>query len=145
MTLVKRNGDLFPSLWNTFFGEDWFGNPNIAQAGTTVPAVNIKDTADNFEVEMAAPGMKKDDFQVNLDNNILTISAEQKSESEDKDKHGNYTRREFSYSSFSRSFTLPDTVEADKIGAKYKDGVLRITLPKKEEAKPKPVKQIAIS
>jgi HSP20 family protein len=145
MTLVKRNGSLFPSLWNGFFDDDWFGNPNIAQAGTSVPAVNIKDTIDNYEVEMAAPGMKKDDFHVDLDNNLLTISAEVKSENSDKDKDGRYSRMEFSYSSFSRSFTLPDTVEADKIAAKYKDGVLRITLPKKEEAKPKPVKQIAIS
>jgi len=146
MTLVKRNGSLFPSLWNSFFDDEWFGdNPNIAQAGTSVPAVNIKDTVDNYELEMAAPGMKRDDFHVDLDNNLLTISAEVKSENSDKDKDGNYSRMEFSYSSFSRSFTLPDTVQAEKIAAKYKDGVLRIVLPKKEEAKPKPIKQIAIS
>jgi HSP20 family protein len=146
MTLVQRNRSLFPSIWNGFFDDDWFGgNPNIAQAGTSVPAVNIKDTVDNYELEMAAPGMKKDDFHVDLDNNLLTISAEAKSENSDKDKDGNYSRMEFSYSSFSRSFTLPDTVQAEKIAAKYKDGVLRIVLPKKEEAKPKPIKQISIS
>lgn len=145
MTLVKRTGSLFPSIWNGFLDDDWFGNPNIAQAGTSVPAVNIKDTVDGYEVEMAAPGMHKEDFHVDLDNNMLTISAEEKSEHTDKDKDGTYTRREFSYSSFHRTFTLPDTVQAEKIAAKYKDGVLRITIPKKEEAKPKPVKQIAIS
>jgi HSP20 family protein len=145
MTQVRELGSLFPSLWNGFFDDDWFGNSKIAQSGTSVPAVNIKDTGDDLEVEMAAPGMKKDDFQVDLDHDILTITAEVKSENSDEDKDGMYSRKEFSYSSFSRSFALPNSIVAEKIAAKYKDGVLHITLPKKEEAKPKPVKQIAIA
>jgi HSP20 family protein len=145
MKLVRGYGSLFPSLRNGFFDDDWFGDPSLVQSGINTPAVNIKDTLDHLEVEIAAPGMKKDDFQVDLENDMLTISAEVRSESSDADKEGKYSRREFSYSSFSRSFALPNSVVADKIAAKYKDGVLRITLPKKEEAIPKPVKQIAIS
>ena len=145
MTVLARRENVFPSLWNGFFDDGWFSMPNMFQTGTSVPAVNIKDTADNFIVEMAAPGMKKEDFHVDLDNNVLTISVEDKHEESDEDKDGRYTRREFNYRAFSRTFTLPDIVEADKISAKYKDGVLLITIPKKEEAKPKPVKHIAIS
>jgi len=143
-TLIKRNEDLFPR-WNSFFDNDWLGLPNFGQASnTSVPAVNIIDTVDSYNIEMAAPGMKKSDFEVNLDNGLLTISSEQKSESSDKDQNGNYTRREFNYSSFSRAFNLPDSAEAEKITASYNDGVLHIAIPKKEEAKPKPAKMIEI-
>lgn len=144
MTLVKSNRSLFPSIWSGFFDDDWLGTPNAFQAGTSVPAVNIKDTADGYEVEMAVPGMKKDDFHIDLDNNLLSISAEEKQENAEKDDDGNYTRREFSYKSFKRSFTLPESVASEKISAKYTDGVLYIVIPKKEEAKPKPIKVIEI-
>ena len=143
MTLIKRNGGMFPSLWNDLFENDWFGMPNVAQAGTRIPAVNIKDTADSYQIEMAAPGMKKKDFLVNLDNGMLTISSEQESDS--SAEHGNYTRQEFNYRSFERVFTLPDSTASEKITASYIDGVLRISIPKKEEAKPKPLKTIKIS
>ncbi len=98
-----------------------------------MPAVNIKEDNDGFNVEMAAPGMKKDDFKVDLDNNLLTISAEKESEDNEKDDEGNYTRREFNYQSFKRTFTLPDAAQADKIKATYKEGVLTINIPKKEK------------
>jgi len=95
-------------------------------------------------VEMAAPGMAKDDFRLELKNNVLTISSEKQSESHSVEEK-NITRREFSYQSFSRSFTLPVIVETDKITAKYENGILRVNIPKKEEAKPKPMKQITVS
>ena len=94
---------------------------------------------------MAAPGMKKSDFRIELDGNLLTINSEATNQNEEKDGE-RYTRREFSYQSFQRSFTLPkEVVDSDKINARYEDGVLRLLIPKKEEAKPKPAKMIAIS
>ena len=147
MTLLKRNE--FVPAWSNFFNDflnrDWndWSLQNFSDTNTTLPSVNVKDTTDAFVVEMAAPGMEKKDFNIELNNDLLTISSEKKHEK--KDKGSDYTRREFSYQSFSRSFTLPLYVERDKIKAEYKNGVLNISIPKKEEAKPKPPKQIAIS
>jgi HSP20 family protein len=106
--------------------------------------VNIKESTDEFEVELAAPGLDKKDFNIELNNDMLTISSEKKIENEIKEGQ-QFARREFSYQSFSRSFTLPNTVDNDKIRAKYENGILRVSIPKKDEAKPKPVKQIDIS
>lgn len=111
--------------------------------GITLPAVNVLDKAEEYVVEMAVPGLKKSDFDINLDNHMLTISATLNSENEDLRE--NYTRREFGYSSFKRTFSLPETVEMDKIKAKYEDGLLMVVLPKREEAKKKPLKQIKVS
>ncbi|WP_299781383.1 Hsp20/alpha crystallin family protein [uncultured Formosa sp.] len=111
--------------------------------GITLPKVNIKETADAFIVEMAVPGLKKSDFHIDLNNQMLSIST--KTEQEKEHKEDNYTRREFGYSSFKRSFSLPESVDADKINAKYNDGILDILLPKKEEAKQKPARTIEIS
>jgi HSP20 family protein len=144
MTLVKfRNRDLFPSLFSEFLDKDFFDPANMGFNNSTMPAVNIKETKENFVVEVAAPGMKKDDFKIELDNNLLVISSESEESNEQKGE-GEFTRREFSYQSFKRSFTLPKTIEDGKIEAQYNDGVLSITLPKKEEAKEKPKKLIAI-
>ena len=149
MSLVKfRNGNSFPgvpSLWDSFFGRDLFDYDNSSVTGTTLPAVNIRETQDDYQVEVAAPGMKKSDFKIELDNNLLVISSVKEEKDEQTDKNGNYTRREFSYQSFRRTFTLPGTVEGEKIKAKYDDGVLRIMIPKKEEAKQKPARQIQIA
>ena len=111
--------------------------------GMSVPKVNIKETADAFMVEVAVPGLKKSDFKLDLDNQVLTISTESKEENEHKEE--NYTRREFGYSAFKRTFTLPDSVNDEKINANYTDGILSVLLPKKEEAKQKPVRSIKIS
>jgi len=150
-TLVRTNGNLFPaipSLLNDFFTDDWFNSSlaNWRSNGTTLPAVNVRETNDDFRIEVAAPGMKRDDFKVELDNNALTISSQREDHREENDKDGGYTRREFSYQSFQRSFTLPENkVEGDKISARYVDGILQVTVPKREEAKVKPAKQIAVS
>ncbi len=140
MSLVKFNQyptftDLLENIERNFLGR-------VDEYTGDVPAVNIKEENDKFVLEMAAPGMKKDDFQINLDNYQLTISSEKKEEK--KEKEDNYTRREFLYSSFSRSFTLPKTVDIEKIKADYKNGILNIVLPKKEE-ETKLTKQIKIS
>jgi HSP20 family protein len=111
---------------------------------TTLPAVNIRENAENFIVEMAAPGMNKEDFKIELEGNDLRISSEKRSENETKDGE-RYTRREYSYQSFQRSFTLPrDVVDVDQINAKYENGVLQLSIPKKEEAKQKPPRMIEI-
>lgn len=149
MNILKRNGQLtdsFPLLFNDFFTRDLydFNRSNFSDTGTTVPAVNIKETKESFEVEMAAPGMTKDDFKIHLEGNLLTISAEKNNETEQNDSR--YSKREFSYQSFHRSFTLAkDVVDSDKINAKYQDGVLKLLIPKKEEAKEKPPRMIQVS
>ena len=107
--------------------------------------MNVKENDEEYEIEVAAPGMKKNDFKINLDNNQLTISSEIKKEDSTKEID-QYTRREFSYQSFQRSFTLPNNVvDGDKIAAKYTDGILTIKLPKRDEVKPKPAREIKIS
>lgn len=142
--LMRNNGNLFPGLFD--LSRDWmdWSNDNYSTTGTSLPAVNIRETGDTFEVEMAAPGMSKKDFRIELENNLLTISSEKKSESEKKEGE-RFTKKEFSYQSFSRSFTLPrEVVDDDKINARYDNGVLYLTIPKKEEAKPRPPKVISI-
>ncbi|MCK0178003.1 Hsp20/alpha crystallin family protein [Flavobacteriaceae bacterium S0862] len=152
---VPKNGSLantnsnvnFPSLSNWL--DDIFNRdlPSVFTSnfntGISMPKVNIEETADAFMVDMAVPGLKKSDFHLHLDNQLLLISTELKEEKEHEEK--NYTRREFGYSSFKRTFTLPESVDEDKIDARYKDGVLSIHLPKKEEAKQKPARTIKIS
>ena len=140
MSIVKRNNLFFPSLMNDFIGPDWFGGTEKWNA--SVPAVNIKDNTENFELELAVPGMKKDDFRVEIDNDVLTIASEVQTENEENKE--NYTRKEFSFTSFRRAFTLPETVDGSKIDAKYEDGILKLTLPKKQEALPKPKRLISI-
>ena len=129
-------------LFENFFGRDvdFFNNGRNAMRH---PSVNVIETEEAFTMEVAAPGMNKSDFNLSLDDNLLTISAETKSESEKTEK--NYTRREFSYSSFKRSFHLPENVDVEKIGANYKDGVLNITLPKMVDEKKNNNKVIKIS
>jgi HSP20 family protein len=151
MSLIKRDegnrSQRMPTLFSDFFTRDLmnWNAENPIGANTMLPAVNIKETEDNFEVEMAAPGFNKDDFKIELDGNILTISVEK--EQEDEQKEGErYTRREFRYQTFSRSFQLPkDVVDEDKIEAKYENGVLRLAIPKKEQAKQKARRMINIA
>ncbi|WZL88569.1 Hsp20/alpha crystallin family protein [Salinimicrobium sp. 3283s] len=147
MNLIKRNTDNWlPSIFDDMFKSDWMdnGNSGMNRIGTSVPAVNISENDDAFILELAAPGMTKKDFNLELDNGVLTISAEEKKEDEKKDNDGKFTRREFSYTSFKRAFSLPDSVEADKISAKYKEGVLMINLPKREDAKVQAKRMIEI-
>jgi HSP20 family protein len=149
MKMVKRNSNLlsnFPSLFDDVLSRDIFnwGLSNFSDTNTTIPAVNIKETPDNYEVEVAAPGMTKNDFKVQLDGNTLTISSERNNQKEQKDDK--YTSREFSYESFTRTFNLQkDVVDTEKIEAKYEEGVLHLLIPKKEEAKQKQPRLINIS
>ena len=143
MKLIKRNDGFMPSILNSIYEDDWLNYPARFRTESNTPAINIKESDESFEVALAAPGMKKENFKIDVDNDLLTISAEDKVENETNDEK--YTRREFHYSSFKRTFTLPDAVDGENIAASYKDGVLEVTIPKKEEAKPKPPKKIEIS
>jgi HSP20 family protein len=141
-----NNSRPMTNLFDDFFSRDlWsYGLANNSTTNTTIPAVNIKETAENFEVSMAAPGMRKEDFRVELEGNQLTISSEFENQQEQKEGE-RYTRREFSYQSFQRSFTLPrNVVDVEHIEATYNDGVLRLLIPKREEAKQKPPRTIEI-
>ena len=145
MSLIKRSQNI-PSL-SRFFDDDFnreWGLSNFSDSGT-LPAVNIKETKEEFNVEMAAPGMNKDDFKVELDGNMLTISSEKSGQHDQDNGDEKFSRCEFSYQSFQRSFSLPkDVVDSDKIEAHYENGVLKLRIPKKEEAKQRPPRKIEI-
>lgn len=149
MNLIKRNGNQMPGFNRSFF-DDIFGrelfnweNNNFSTTSTTLPSVNIKETTDTYEVEVAAPGLAKSDFKVTLDGNLLTISSEKQSQKGNEQE--NFTRREFSYQSFQRSFELPkNVVDEENISARYENGLLQLSIPKKEEAKQKPPRLIEI-
>ncbi|MEP2689106.1 Hsp20/alpha crystallin family protein [Maribacter dokdonensis] len=140
MSLVKRNDVLFPAFMNEIFKPDWFGG--IENNRNSVPAVNIKENEKEYYLELFVPGRSKEDFTIEIDEAVLTISSEIKKEKEEV--NDNYTRKEFSISSFKRSFTLPDTIATDKIDANYEGGILKFNLPKKEEALPKPKRMIEL-
>lgn len=137
---LPRFSSWFDNFFDNEVGTGFLSNFNT---GITLPAVNIKEDAEKFTLEIAVPGMKKSDFNVDVDNKVLSISTETRTETNEHEE--NYTRREFGYSSFKRTFTLPESVNSDHIKAEYKDGILSVKLPKKEEAKEKPAKRIEIS
>ena len=144
LPMLRKNRETVPSFIDEFFGKDWMDSIFSDRPGISTPAVNVKETDNEFMIEVAAPGLDKKDFKVDVDNNVLSISSEKEYKGEEKEE-GRYMRREFGYATFSRSFSLPEAVDAEKIKAKHKDGILMITIPKKEEAKRKPPKQIEIS
>lgn len=136
MTLTKWNkpknelrSRVFNNPFDAFLNDDFFSSG----ISTQQPAVNIKESDNSFDIELAAPGLKKEDFNIDIDHDVLSIKVE-KTQEESKESEG-YTRREFSYHSFNKHFTLPESVNGDAISASYTDGVLHLTLPKKEEAK----------
>lgn len=144
MALVRFSNQ-HPSLFDRFFENDLFdwSNRNYSNTNTSLPAVIIKEDHEGFEVDMAAPGFERGDFKIELNNSLLIISSDKRVENETKEGR-QFTRRKYSYQSFSRSFTLPQTVDGDKISAHYENGILKVAIPKKEEAKPKPARQIEI-
>jgi HSP20 family protein len=137
MTLVKfnpanNNRSLMPGFSDVFdsiFNDTFFSDRMISR----VPAANISESADHYHVELAAPGLKKEDFKINLDRNVLSVSVEQNLEANESEK--NYSKREYGYNSFVRSFTLPESADENRIDASYIDGVLKIDISKREEAK----------
>lgn len=143
MSLIRFSNQ-YPSLFDSFANNDLYdwSLSNYSKTNLTTPSVNIKESSEGFSVEVAAPGLDKTDFKVSLDYDLLTISSEKKS---DQPEGTTYSRREFSYQNFARSFTLPKVADGDKISASYDNGILRVFIPKKDEAKPKPARSISIS
>jgi HSP20 family protein len=139
--LVKRHSNYLPTLVSDFWGEDMF--PGFEQEWSMNPAVNIIEGDTNFKVEVAAPGLDKEDFKVHVEKNILEISAEKKDETVSENKK--FLRKEFNYSEFKRTFSLPSSVDAEKINAVHRNGVLTVEIPKRDEAKVNPRKQISVS
>ena len=140
---LTKAGERMPSIFDDFFKpwNEWFDG-GLWGRTMQVPAVNITEQKDDYLVSLAAPGLKKDDFKIDVDGNMLTISSEKEDTKEEKDKK--FTRKEYNYSSFSRSFSLPEEINKEKIEAYYEDGVLKITLPRKEEAKKTTAKHISV-
>lgn len=142
------NGSGFPSLADDFFNDRFFGSgmlspfSSFSGAMSEVPSANIRETKDSYIVELSAPGLKKDDFKIELEDGVLTVSCEKEEEKKEEEK--DYKRREFSYTSFTRSFSLPENAQEDKINAHYADGILELSIPKKEMSVSKPKKQIKV-
>ena len=143
MIPMLRNKRFLPSFDDDMFGKDFLRDFFDFENNPSVPDVNVRETKDRYNIEVAAPGMDKKDFNVDVQNNMLVISSEKESKDENKEDE-NFLRREFSYTSFQRSFSIPETVDADNIKAKYDNGVLYVELPKRKEAVEKASKQIKI-
>jgi HSP20 family protein len=155
MSLVvskKRTGRTLPTIMDNFFNLDPFFGPSLLDFNggllneldlPMVPGANIIENGKNYQIELAVPGLERKDFKVEVKDDVLTVSAEKQEEKHEEDK--NYRMKEFSYSSFYRSFNLPSNLIADKIDAKYDNGVLKIILPKKEVTVSKPAKQIKVA
>jgi HSP20 family protein len=142
LPILRKTRSSWPNLFDEFFNNDYHPVFFDWDGGRSLPAVNITESKKDYRVEVAAPGLTRNDFKVNLDENVLTISSEKEVKNETREE--DVLRREFSYSSFSRCFTLPETADADKIKASHKDGVLSITIPKKE-VKNTPAKEIKVT
>lgn len=147
--LVRRRNHGFPTfakVVNDIFNDDFVKNldESLSVWNGSQPAVNVKEDADGFSLALAAPGYGKEDIEIKIEENILTISSEKKEDTTAKEGE-KFTRKEFKYAAFKRTFTLPDTVDATKIGANYENGILNISIPKKEEAKPVPARTINIA
>lgn len=135
MNLVRRNNNWFPSLLDELFTENRLDTPNYENF--SIPAVNIQEKNTNFVVQLAVPGLSKENFNIEVEDDILKISAEVTSENEENktEDETKFTRKEFNFKSFKRSFTLPENINVENVNASYENGVLEITLPKKEEEK----------
>ncbi len=142
---LTGNGAGLPAVFDDFFKpwNEWFDvGTGVFNRTLNIPAVNIKESKDDFKLSFAVPGMKKDDFHIGIEGNMLTISSEKEEHHEEKEDR--FTRKEYNYSTFSRSFSLPEYVQKDNIQATYTDGILQINLPKKEEVKKSLVKNIVV-
>lgn len=143
LPILRTRGSSVPSLVDFFFGDEYLPSVFDNSPKGTMPAVNIAESKDDFLIEVAAPGLDKKDFKLDVENNVLSISSEKEASNEVEGER--FMRREFSYSSFKRTFSLPEGTDSEKIKASYKEGILKVIVPKREEAKEKPARQISIS
>jgi HSP20 family protein len=138
MNLIRRQASIFPSIIEDYFNQDW----NLRSVSASMPSVNIKELETQFEIDLAVPGKKKNDFEIEVEDGLLSISST--TEEATTNEKAMFTRREFSYASFKRTFTIPDSVDPTNIEAQYSEGVLQLRLPKRKEALPQPKKLIKI-
>lgn len=145
MSLVKRNEVFLPSILNEIFKPDWLGGRE--DYGAKIPPVNILENEDNFEIELAIPGYEKEEFTMDIDKNILRVSAKKvpNMENEKEEEERNFTRKEFGKYDFERAFNLPKSVAEEGVKASYENGILKFVLPKKEEALPKVKREINLT
>jgi HSP20 family protein len=143
MLIHYENKPSMPNLWDEFLENGLFGDVYRSSRLSSLPSANIIEEKERFLIELAAPGLEKEDFRISLSEKVLSISVEKEEKSEEN--KDNYARKEFSYTSFKRGFNIPDTIQTDKIRAEYENGILQLALPKKEEAIVKPPKEIKIS
>jgi HSP20 family protein len=139
---LAQNAPRFSSLIESFFNDELPAVWN-SEWNRNVPLVNIKDTPESYTIELAAPGFSKETVSVKVEDNILTISGEQSAEQQTEGEK--YTRKEFNFQSFSRSFTLPKRIDSARIAASYENGILKVTLPKPEEEKPKATIEVKVA
>lgn len=140
--LAKINRNYVPAYWDDFFNDNFFNQVNNKSSNPALPAVNVIEDEQGFRIEVSAPGVQRKDFNLALENDVLTISTGQE-ESKDEQKQ-NFLRREFNFRTFKRSFQLPESVNQEQISAKHDAGILTLTLPKKEEEVQKAPRQIAV-
>ncbi len=140
--MLAKFNRTYPIFMDDFFGRDFYPVNYESNGFKSLPAVNITEDDNGYTIEVAAPGLNKKDFKIDLDKNSLTIASVKEDKQEESNER--YTRREFRYANFSRCFRLPETVDSEKITATHKDGILYVNIPKMEEAKVKPARQIAI-
>ena len=140
---LVEHGFNFPAMFDDFINRDFF-KPSFSSTGVSTPAVNIIETNDDFRLEMVAPGMKKENFKIEFQEDVLTISYDHDDNREGERRGWKYTTREYNYHSFARSFSIPETIDVDRIHATYGDGILTLILPKKDEAKGDPIRQIKV-
>jgi HSP20 family protein len=140
--MLAKFNRTYPGFPDDFFGRDYYPAHYARNGYKSLPAVNITENENGYTIEVAAPGLNKKDFKIDLDKKSLTIASVREDKQEESNER--YTRREFRYTDFRRTFTLPETVDSDKISASHKDGILYVDIPKMEEAKEKPARQIAV-
>ena len=143
MLPILKTRSFLPDFFDEFIGDDYIADIFGKKSGVNIPSVNVIEGKDDFRIEVAAPGLEKDDFKIEFHNNLLVISSEKEEKKEEVETK--FMRREFSYTSFKRSFSLPNSVESDKINAVHKNGILTVNVPKREEAKVKAPRSIYIS
>ena len=141
MNLIRKQNTWYPSIMDDFFNSNW--NFEVPNYSNSLPAVNIKEADKEFTLQIASPGLTKEDFEVSFEDNVLSIEVVKKDDV--KENNNDFTRFEFDYNSFKRSFTIPESVDINKIEASYLNGILNIILPKKKEAQPAPKKLIKIT
>jgi HSP20 family protein len=143
MSTLVKNTVAYPSIFDSFFGKEILRDTHLPAYNGNAVAVNILQSANGYKIEIAAPGLTKSDFKLNLENDKLTISGHKEEQTQSEGQR--FLRKEFKYSSFQRTFTLPNTVDSEKIEANYEAGVLAVSIPVREEAKPKPAREITIA